>query len=233
MKVNKKTILRYLKYGVLGFIGLSVVVVLLLRWVPPLFSALMIENRIASWFVTSDYKAHYQWVPIEKISPHMAVAVIAAEDQRFASHVGFDVQAIEKAIAYNEKNRKTKGASTISQQTAKNLFLWSDRSWVRKGFEAYFTLLLELFWPKERILEVYLNIVEFGDGVYGVEAAAQQYFHKSASQLTISDAALLAAVLPNPHRMKVSAPNARARERQAWILQQMRQLGGSSYINQL
>jgi len=172
-------------------------------------------------------------MPIEKISPQMAVAVVAAEDQRFADHFGFDVKAIEKAMAYNERNRKTRGASTISQQTAKNLFLWSDRSWVRKGFEAYFTLLIETLWSKERILEVYLNIVEFGDGVYGAEAAAQYYFSKPAVHLTASEAALLGAVLPNPNRMKVNAPSTRVRERQAWILNQMNRLGGSQYVNQL
>jgi monofunctional glycosyltransferase len=233
MQIKQKSILRRLRRAALLFFTLTAVSVLLLRWVPPFCSALMIENRITSWFTAGDYTARYDWVPMEKISPNMGVAVAAAEDQQFADHFGFDVKAIEKAMVYNEKHRKTRGASTISQQTAKNLFLWSDRSWVRKGFEAYFTLLIEMLWSKERILEVYLNIVEFGDGVYGAEAAAQYYFHKPAKNLTASEAALLAAVLPNPHRMKVEAPSARVRGRQAWILNQMNQLGGKQYIKAL
>jgi monofunctional biosynthetic peptidoglycan transglycosylase len=233
MQINKKKCVRYLKHIAFVFFVLTATSVLLLRWIPPLGSALMVENRITSWFTPGDYTAYYQWVPIEKISPQVAIAVIAAEDQRFAEHLGFDMKAIEKAVAYNGKHRKTKGASTISQQTAKNLFLWSDRSWLRKGFEAYFTVLIETLWSKERILEVYLNIVEFGDGVYGVEAAAQYYFNKSAKNITASEAALLAAVLPNPHRFKIEAPSAHVRGRQAWILQQMGQLGGSQFINRL
>lgn len=233
MQIKQKSILRRLKRAALLFFTLTTVSVLLLRWVPPFCSALMIENRIASWFTVGDYTARYDWVPMEKISPNMGVAVAAAEDQQFADHFGFDVKAIEKAMVYNEKHRKTRGASTISQQTAKNLFLWSDRSWVRKGFEVYFTLLIETLWPKERILEVYLNIVEFGDGIYGVEAAAQYFFHKSAKQITASEAALLAAVLPNPHRLRVGQPSDYVRKRQAWILNQMNQLGGRQYIKAL
>lgn len=233
MQIKQKSILRRLKRAALLFFTLTTVSVLLLRWVPPFCSALMIENRIASWFTAGDYTARYDWVPMEKISPNMGVAVAAAEDQQFADHFGFDVKAIEKAMVYNEKHRKTRGASTISQQTAKNLFLWSDRSWVRKGFEVYFTLLIETLWPKERILEVYLNIVEFGDGIYGVEAAAQYFFHKSAKQITASEAALLAAVLPNPHRLRVGQPSDYVRKRQAWILNQMNQLGGRQYIKAL
>lgn len=233
MGFNKKSIMRYIKRGLFLWFGLTVLAVVLLRWIPPLCSGLMIENRILSFFTPGSYTAHYDWVSIDHISPYAAVAVVAAEDQRFAQHFGFDLKAIEKALDYNEKHRKTRGASTISQQTAKNLFLWSSRSWIRKGVETYFTVLIEIFWPKERILEVYLNIVEFGNGVYGVEAASQYYFHKPAAQLSASDAALLAAVLPNPHRMKVEAPSGRVRSRQAWILQQMNQLGGSHYIKEL
>jgi len=147
---------------------------------------------------------------------------MAAEDQRFQEHSGFDWQAIAKAIQHNQKNRSTRGASTISQQTAKNLFLWSGRSWLRKGLEAYFTLLIESMWTKERILEMYLNIIEFGSGVYGVEAASRFYFQKSAAQLSTSEAALLAAVLPNPHIYKADNPSAYIRQRQEWILNHMR-----------
>ena len=217
-----------------GFLLFTVVVVLLLRWVPPIASALMMENEVASWFSPDHHSIDYQWVSIDKMSPLVGVAVVAAEDQTFADHFGFDWKAIAKAIHYNEKHRKKiKGASTISQQTAKNMFLWTGRSWARKGVEVYFTLLIETLWSKERILEVYLNIIELGDGVYGVEAASQKYFHKSAKNLTSSEAALLAAVLPNPHLFKVDAPSAHVRQRQAWILQQMRQLGGKEYVETL
>ena len=163
----------------------------------------------------------------------MGLAVIAAEDQNFAEHFGFDWKAIEKALEHNERSRRKRGASTLSQQTAKNLFLWSSRSWVRKGFEVWFTLLLEAGWSKRRILEVYLNIVEFGDGIYGVEAASQHYFRKPAQRLRPAEAALLAAVLPNPRRFKVSSPSPYVLGRQAWILGQMQQLGGVQVVNEL
>lgn len=155
----------------------------------------------------------------------MASAVIASEDQNFLHHYGFDLGAIERAIDHDERSRRLRGGSTLTQQTAKNLFLWPDRTWVRKGLEAYFTVLMETCWGKRRILETYLNIVEFGDGVYGVEAASERYFHKSAARLTPEDAAVLAAVLPNPRRLRPNAPSRYLRERQQWILQQMRQLG--------
>jgi len=168
---------------------------------------------------------------MDEISPWMGLAVIAAEDQKFPDHWGFDVGAIEKALAHNERNEsRIRGASTLSQQTAKNLFLWDGRSWMRKGFEAGLTLGIEMVWSKKRILTVYLNIAEFGEGVFGVEAAAQRYFHKPASRLSASEAALLAAVLPNPIRFKASAPSGYVRSRQAWILRQMRQLGGEGFM---
>jgi monofunctional biosynthetic peptidoglycan transglycosylase len=155
----------------------------------------------------------------------MPLAVIASEDQNFMHHHGFDWGAIQRAIDYDENGKRLRGGSTLTQQTAKNLFLWQDRTLIRKGFEAYFTVLLEAFWTKRRILETYLNIVEFGDGIYGVEAAAQHYFHKPARRLTAEEAALLAAVLPNPHRYKANAPSSYVRGRQHWILQQMGNLG--------
>jgi monofunctional biosynthetic peptidoglycan transglycosylase len=194
---------------------------------------MMVERRIESWFDDKPYTSHYQWVSLDQISPAMGVAVIAAEDQKFAEHFGFDWQAIEKALEHNGRNTRTKGASTLTQQTAKNLFLWSDRSWPRKGLEAYFTVLLEALWPKRRILETYLNVAEFGDGVYGVEAAAQKYFRKPASRLNGSEAALLAAVLPSPRNYKVNAPSAYVRERQQWILNQMGQIGGVAALKAL
>ncbi len=215
------------------FLVSSTTGVFILRFLPVPFSTLMVQRRIQSWFKPGPYTSRHDWVPLEDIAPSMGVAVIAAEDQNFPEHFGFDWQAIEKAIAHNERSRRKRGASTVSQQTAKNLFLWETRSWVRKGFEAYFTLLIELIWSKQRILEVYLNIVEFGDGVYGVEAASRTFFGKPAKKLRPSEAALLAAVLPNPHRFKVTAPSGYVRGRQAWILGQMGALGGPELLKSL
>ncbi len=227
---------RGLKWAALAagvFLAGSLLLVLFLRLAHPPFSALMVERRIHSWFNPEPYRSRHTWMPLEDMSPSVGAAVIAAEDQNFAEHFGFDWQAIEKAYAHNEHSRRKRGASTVSQQTAKNLFCWESRSWVRKGFEAYFTLLIELGWSKRRILEVYLNIVEFGDGVYGVEAAATTYFHKPSRQLRPSEAALLAAVLPNPHKYRVDAPSTYVRGRQAWILRQMEQLGGAQVVKDL
>ncbi|EJT4820264.1 monofunctional biosynthetic peptidoglycan transglycosylase [Citrobacter freundii] len=201
---------------------------------PVPFSAVMVERQLGAW-LSGDfgYVAHSDWVSMDEISPWMGLAVIAAEDQKFPEHWGFDVSAIEKALAHNERNEnRIRGASTLSQQTAKNLFLWDGRSWVRKGLEAGLTLGMETVWSKKRILTVYLNIAEFGDGVFGVEAAAQRYFHKPASRLSLSEAALLAAVLPNPLRFKANAPSGYVRSRQAWIIRQMRQLGGESFMRE-
>ncbi|EHJ4131081.1 monofunctional biosynthetic peptidoglycan transglycosylase [Escherichia fergusonii] len=202
--------------------------------VPVPYSAVMAERQVSAWFHGDfSYVAHSDWVSMDEISPWMGLAVIAAEDQTFPDHWGFDIASIEKALAQNERRpTRIRGASTLTQQTAKNLFLWDGRSWLRKGLEAGLTLGIETVWSKKRILTVYLNIAEFGDGVFGVEAAAQRYFHKPASKLTASEAALLAAVLPNPLRFKVSAPSGYVRSRQAWILRQMRQLGGESFMTQ-
>ncbi|MGL5361071.1 MAG: monofunctional biosynthetic peptidoglycan transglycosylase, partial [Shewanella sp.] len=167
----------------------------------------------------------HQWVDISKISKELQLAVIAAEDQKFAEHRGFDLAAISSALKYNQRSNKVRGASTLSQQTAKNLFMWSSRSFIRKGIEAWFTLLMELFWDKTRILEVYLNIVEFGPGIYGAEAAAQHYFGHPAAKLTRVEASLLAAALPNPWRYKVAPASPYVERRGQWIRKQMRQLG--------
>lgn len=201
---------------------------------PVPFSAVMVERQVSAWLGGNfGYVAHSDWVSMDEISPWMGLAVIAAEDQKFPEHWGFDVSAIEKALAHNESNEsRIRGASTLSQQTAKNLFLWDGRSWVRKGLEAGLTLGIETVWSKKRILTVYLNIAEFGDGVFGVEAASQRYFHKPASKLTMSEAALLAAVLPNPIRFKASAPTGYVHSRQAWIMRQMRQLGGEGFMRE-
>lgn len=220
---------------------MRVVIILAVFWgggialfsvVPVPFSAVMVERQIGAWLQGDfGYVAHSDWVSMDEISPWMGLAVIAAEDQTFPDHWGFDVAAIEKALSHNERNEnRIRGASTLSQQTVKNLFLWDGRSWLRKGLEAGLTVGVETVWSKKRILTVYLNIAEFGDGVFGVEAAAQRYFGKPASRLTQSEAALLAAVLPNPLRFKVAAPSGYVRSRQAWILRQMRQLGEESFM---
>ena len=199
---------------------------------PVPFSAVMLERQIGAW-LSGDfhYVAHSDWVGMDEISPWMGLAAIAAEDQKFPEHWGFDVSAIEKALAHNERQEnRVRGASTLSQQTAKNLFLWDGRSWLRKGLEAGLTVGIETVWSKKRILTVYLNIAEFGEGTFGVEAASRSYFHKPASKLTASEAALLAAVLPNPIRFRADAPSGYVRSRQAWILRQMRQLGGEGFM---
>ncbi|MDE5205283.1 monofunctional biosynthetic peptidoglycan transglycosylase [Citrobacter amalonaticus] len=233
-----------MKKGVFAFLRrviLRVVIILAVFWgggialfsvVPVPFSAVMAERQIGAWLQGDfGYVAHSDWVSMDEISPWMGLAVIAAEDQTFPDHWGFDVAAIEKALSHNERHEsRIRGASTLSQQTVKNLFLWDGRSWLRKGLEAGLTVGVETVWSKKRILTVYLNIAEFGDGVFGVEAAAQRYFNKPASRLTQSEAALLAAVLPNPLRFKAAAPSGYVRSRQAWILRQMRQLGGESFM---
>lgn len=206
--------------------------ILLFSFLPVPFSAVMVERQMSAW-LTGDfsYVAHSDWVSMDEISPWMALAVVAAEDQRFPDHWGLDVEAIEKALSHNEKHEnRIRGASTLSQQTVKNLFLWDGKSWLRKGLEAGLTVTTEAVWTKQRILTVYLNIAEFGDGIFGVEEASQRYFHKPASRLTMSEAALLAAVLPNPIRYKAAAPSGYVRNRQAWIMRQMQQLGGEGFL---
>lgn len=225
---GKRVVLRLL-LCVAGFWALGIA---LFSFMPVPFSAVMAERQISAWLGGNfSYVAHSDWVGMDEISPWMPMAVIAAEDQKFPLHWGFDVQAIQMALDHNERNEKRiRGASTLSQQTAKNMFLWDGRSWLRKGLEAGLTVGIETVWTKRRILTVYLNIAEFGDGVFGVEAAAQRYFHKPAKRLTPSEAALLAAVLPNPLRYRADAPSGYVRSRQQWIQRQMRQLGGEGYL---
>lgn len=202
--------------------ALSALSVLALRWIDPPGSMMMLEARIEAWRASdAKYRHRYRWVDMARISPYAARAVVAAEDQRFAAHAGFDIDAIRKAVEHNASGGRVRGASTISQQVAKNLFLWRGRSWVRKGLEAWFTVLIEVLWPKERILEVYLNVAEFGHGIYGVEAAAQAYWKRSARQLTRTQAATLAAVLPNPRRYRAEPPSPYVQRRRDWILGQM------------
>jgi len=191
----------------------SIAAVGLLRFVPVPVTAFMLRD--------DERPQRHDWVAWDAISRHAAVAVIAAEDQRFLEHDGFDFEAIDKALTDARRGRRLRGASTISQQVAKNLFLWPGQSWPRKALEAWFTLWIEALWPKRRILEVYLNSAEFGRGVWGVEAASQRYFRKPAARLNRPEAALLAAVLPAPKRFRVANPSAYVRERQDWILWQM------------
>jgi len=211
----------------------TLLAVLILRFVPPVTSAFMVERYCRGRIDSKARKPiQYQWTNYKKISPNMALAAVAAEDQKFPDHFGFDFESMVDALEGLEEGERIRGASTISQQVAKNLFLWKGRSYVRKGFEAYFTVLLEVMWPKRRILEVYLNLAEFGDGIYGVEAAAQRYFRKPASRLTPYEASLLAAVLPNPIRLKVAAPSPYVYSRAIRIQQQMRNLG-PAYLKQV
>jgi monofunctional glycosyltransferase len=215
-------------------IGVSVLSVVLLRWINPPFTAFMAQAQIDAWAKRdSTYVLRHRWVDLTQISPNLALAVVASEDQKFPGHWGFDVEAIERAYELNEHSHRTRGASTISQQVAKNLFLWSGRSYFRKGLEAYFTLLIEASWPKRRILEMYLNSAEFGVGTYGAEAAAERYFHKPAAKLTRSDAAVLAAVLPNPQLFSAAAPSAYIQRRRDWILGQMQALGGPEMLDDI
>lgn len=224
----KKVALRLL----VGIMGLWLAGIVIFAFIPVPFSAVMIERQVGSWLQGNfDYVAHSDWVGRDEISPWMALAVIASEDQKFPTHWGFDVDAIQSVLDSNGEKARMRGASTLSQQTAKNLFLWDGRSWVRKGLETGLTVGIETVWTKRRILTVYLNIAEFGDGVFGVEEAAQRYFNKPASRLTMSEAALLAAVLPNPIRFKAAAPSGYVRQRQQWIMRQMRQLGGESFLS--
>ena len=222
---------RWLAWLLVTAVVLSWLCVLLLRFVPPATSAFMAERRIAALaHGERGFALRYQWVPFSKVSPELPIALVAAEDQKFPSHHGFDLQAIADALDDAEEGERLRGASTISQQTAKNLFLWGGRSFVRKGLEAYFTVLLELTWPKRRILEVYLNIAEFGDGIYGAEAAAQQYFRKPAAQLNAHEAALLATALPNPKKLHPDRPSPYVARHAEWIERQVRQLGGPNYL---
>jgi monofunctional glycosyltransferase len=227
-------LLKWIALAILACVVLSVLVVLTLRWVDPPTSAFMLEARLsAASEGDRTYRTDYEWVSLERISSHAAIAVVASEDQQFPFHAGFDLNSIRESVRASEKGKKLRGASTISQQVAKNLFLWNGRSFVRKGLEAWMTVLIELMWSKERILEVYLNMVQFGRGIYGVEAAAGRFYHKPAARLSSSEAATLAAVLPNPIKMHAERPSAYVLERREQILGQMRALGGASYLQAL
>ncbi|HWN06718.1 MAG TPA: monofunctional biosynthetic peptidoglycan transglycosylase [Steroidobacteraceae bacterium] len=223
---------RWVVNTLLAAIVASILAVAAFRWLPVPVTAFMIGERLAAG-ASAPFEQRHEWVPWRRISPHAAVAVIAAEDQKFPFHDGFDFEQIEKAMADAGRGRRLRGASTISQQVAKNLFLWPGQTWVRKGLEAWFTVWIELFWPKRRVLEVYLNSAQFGHGIWGVEAASRAYFGKDAARLDRHEAALLAAVLPSPTRYRVVNSGPWVRERQAWIVGQMQRLGGPKLLDTL
>lgn len=225
--IRKSLRLLALAFG--AVVALVFLTVLLFRFVNPPTSAFMLAYQLG----TAPEPLRQEWVPMAEISPWMPLAVVASEDQRFPYHSGVDFEAIRKAVSEYKAGEGLRGASTITQQTAKNLFLWNGRSFVRKALEAVLALGIDGLWPKERVLEVYLNIAEFGPGIYGVEAASQIYFGKPARQLSQTQAARLAAVLPNPKVLSVTAPTAYVQERVVWIQQQMNQLSGLKYLEQL
>ncbi|MDT8895277.1 monofunctional biosynthetic peptidoglycan transglycosylase [Halomonas sp. I1] len=223
---------RVLGLALLGWVGLSVLLVLMFRVVPVGGSMVMVERKVEAWLAGETLDIRQQWRPWARLSDNAKLAVIAAEDQRFPAHHGFDFVELRRAVMASLNGDDLRGASTLSQQTAKNLFLWTGRNWVRKGLEAWFTLLLELLWPKERILEVYLNIAEWDSGVFGLEMAAQHYFGVSADELTPVQASRLAAILPNPRGWSASRPSSYVLQRSDWIRGQMRNLG-HAYLNRL
>lgn len=218
IKKKRYKIFKLLRNLLLGFFFLTIGIVTLYRFIPVPYTPLMLWKSTASIFSNKWVGIEKKWVPIEQIARPMQLAVLRAEDDKFYQHNGFDFEAIEKAIKYNKTHKKQKGASTISQQTAKNVFLWPSRTWVRKGMEVYFTVLIEALWTKKRILEVYLNVIELGPGVYGVEAASLKYFHKKAKNLNLNQAALIASVLPNPIKFKIDRPSAYILRRQRKIM---------------
>ena len=220
--MKKKKILKFIRNLLIIFFGSSILSVIALRFIPVYFTPLMFIRTAQQIIHGEDIKWKHTWVSKEKISRHLPMAVIASEDNRFAEHNGFDFKEIEKAMEENKTRKRPRGASTISQQTAKNVFLWPASSWLRKGLEVYFTTLIELCWSKERIMEVYLNSIEMGKGIYGAEAAAKYKFHTTAAKLTAGQCALIAATLPNPIRFDSAHPSAYILRRQSQILRLMK-----------
>lgn len=217
-----KKIQKIIRWIVLSFLGSTIFFVILYRFVPVPITPLMVIRCAQQVGRGEKIRLKHHWVPMNEISSQLGIAVIASEDQRFLEHHGFDFKAIEKAIDENKKGKRRRGASTISQQTAKNVFLWPGSSWLRKGLEVYFTALIELCWSKERIMEVYLNSIEMGDGIYGAEAVAQQHFGRSAKKLTATNSALIAATLPNPLKFSSANPSRYMLKRQSAIMRQMK-----------
>jgi len=231
MKKTLKFLLKFLRYFIIFFFSSSIFFVLLFRFINPPVTPLMVIRLVEQSLHGQSLTLKKKWVGIDRMSPYLPLAVVASEDNLFMEHHGFDFESIEKAREFNQRKsgRKIRGASTISQQTAKNVFLWPQRSWIRKGMEAYFTVLIEFIWGKRRILEVYLNVIETGRGIYGVEAASESYFGKPASRISRSEAALISAVLPNPLKWNPSSPTPYIRGRQQWILWNMNNIGTLGY----
>ena len=217
-----KRFLKIIRWAVTIFFVSTILAVVAYRFIPVYATPLMFIRCIEQVVDGKSITWHHHWVPLEKMSPSMPVAVMASEDQRFLTHHGFDFDAIQKAAESNKDGKKIRGGSTISQQTAKNVFLWPGRSWLRKGFETYFTFLIELLWSKQRIMEVYLNSIEMGDGIYGVDAVAEYHFNTDAAGLSRADCALIAATLPNPRKFSSKDPSAYMRKRQRQLEVQMK-----------
>ena len=224
-----RKIFRWIWKAMLWFFGLSIVSVIIFKWVPIPFTPLMIARIIEFKLDGQDAIYSHNWVPLEAISPNLQKAVIASEDGNFLNHSGFDFEAMQKAFKNNNKGKRIKGGSTISQQTAKNVFLWQGRSYIRKGLEAYFTVLIELIWGKERIMEVYLNSIEMGNGVYGAQEAARCWYSTTAIALTPVQAAGIAAILPNPRKFKASNSSSYIERRKDRIMRVMRHIGKIKY----
>jgi monofunctional biosynthetic peptidoglycan transglycosylase len=221
-----KRIFRLLWKAALWFFGLSILFVLIFRFVPVPVTPLMLIRCGEQVFSGQELKLKHDWISLDEISKNLPLAVVCSEDQNFLNHSGFDIKAIERSVEAAKKGTKRmRGASTISQQTAKNVFLWPGRSWIRKGFEVYFTVLIEFVWGKKRIMEVYLNSIEMGNGIYGAEAASQLYFKIPAKNLSRTQAAAIAAVLPNPRKYSANPPGPYVQTRIGWIVGQMGQWG--------
>jgi len=211
----------------------TLLIVLLMRWIDPIVSSIMIQRQIDA-FVDGEFKLiKNSWIDYDDVSKYVPLALIAAEDQNFPEHFGFDFEQIKKAIKQNAHRKRIRGASTITQQLAKNLFLWEGKSFVRKGIEAYFTVLIETLWDKKRIIEVYMNVIELGDMTFGVASASEIYLKKDPSKISPSQAALIASVLPNPKRFQIARPSGYVRARQSWVIRQMNSLGGIEYLKDL
>ncbi|MDB2463031.1 monofunctional biosynthetic peptidoglycan transglycosylase [Algibacter sp.] len=225
----KKRFFKFIFRVMLWLFIVSVVITIIYKWLPVPFTPLMVIRSIEQFQEKKEIIWKHNWVSIDKISKNLQLAVICSEDQNFLNHSGFDIEAIEKAIENNKKGKQIRGASTISQQTAKNVFLWPQRSWLRKGLETYFTFLVELLWTKERIMEVYLNSIEMGNGIYGAEAAAQYWFKKSANKLTQTEASAIASILPNPRIYKANPATNYIQGRKQWIVRQMGYFGVLDY----
>jgi len=222
----------FLKFWFYVFLT-SVIIVFLMRWIDPIVSSIMIQRQINS-FLKGDFKLiKNSWVDYDEVSKFVPIALIAAEDQNFSNHYGFDFEQIKKAIKHNAHRKRIRGASTITQQLSKNLFLWEGKSFLRKGIEAYFTVLIETLWDKKRIIEVYMNVIELGDMTFGVASASEIYLKKDPSKLSASQAALIASVLPNPKRFQIARPSGYVRARQSWVIRQMNSLGGIEYLKDL